>query len=39
MKYSFAFGAAGHAGEKGTFDTILNLQYFIQTLKLRWPTQ
>jgi hypothetical protein len=27
-KYNFAFCAAGYAGEKGTFDSILNLKIF-----------
>jgi hypothetical protein len=29
IKYTFAFCAEGAAGEKETFDQILNLEYFI----------
>jgi hypothetical protein len=39
MKYSFAFCAAGYATEMGTLDSVLNLKYFIQADKFRWPTQ
>ena len=39
IKYHFAFCAAEDAEEKETFDSILNLKYFIQALKFRWPTQ
>jgi hypothetical protein len=35
IKYSFVFCAAGDAGEKGTFDSILNLEYFIQAVKFQ----
>jgi len=38
IKYNFAFCAAADAEEKETFDSILNLKYFIQTVKFRWPT-
>jgi hypothetical protein len=33
IKYNFAFCAVGDAGEKGTFDSILNLKYFTQAVK------
>jgi hypothetical protein len=33
IKYNFAICAVGDAGEKGDFDSILNLMYFIQTMK------
>jgi hypothetical protein len=33
-KYNFAYCAAG---KRGTFDSILNLKYFIQAVKFRWP--
>jgi len=36
IKCSFAFCAAGDAGEKGIFDSFLNLEYFIQEVKFRW---
>jgi hypothetical protein len=39
IKYNFAFCAVRDAGEKGTFDSILNLKYFIQTVKFPWSTQ
>jgi hypothetical protein len=29
--------AEGDAGEKGTFDSILSLKYFIQAVNFRWP--
>jgi hypothetical protein len=29
----------GCAGDKGSFDSVLNLKYFIQALKVRWPIQ
>jgi hypothetical protein len=38
-QYHFAFSAAGDAGEKGNFDSILNLKHFIQAVKFQWPTQ
>jgi hypothetical protein len=39
IKYNFAFCAAADADEKETFDSILNLKYFIQAVKFRWPIQ
>jgi hypothetical protein len=39
IKYKFAFFAAGNAGEKGTFDSVLILKHFIQAVKLTWPAQ
>jgi len=39
IKYNFAFCAAGGAEERGTFDSVLNLKYFIQAVKLPRPTQ
>jgi hypothetical protein len=39
VKYNFAFCAAGDAGEEINFDSVLNLKYFIQTLKFRCRTQ
>jgi hypothetical protein len=39
MKYNFAFCAVGDAGEKGTFDSVLNLKYFMHEVKFWWPTQ
>jgi hypothetical protein len=35
IKYNFAFCAAGDAGEKRTFDSMLNLKYVIQAVKFR----
>jgi hypothetical protein len=32
-EYNFAFCAAGDAEENGTFDSVLNLKYFIQAVK------
>jgi len=31
--------AAGDVGERGTFPSGLNLKYFTQAFKFRWPTQ
>jgi len=39
VKYNFAFCAAEDAGEEINFDSVLNLKYFIQTLKFRCRTQ
>jgi hypothetical protein len=39
VRYNLAFCAVVDAGKKGTFDSILNLKYFIQAVKYRWPTQ
>jgi hypothetical protein len=39
VKYNFAFCAAEDAGEEINFDSVLNLKYFIQTLKFRRRTQ
>jgi hypothetical protein len=39
LKYTFAFCAAGDAGEKETFVPILNFKYFIQAVKFRWSSQ
>jgi hypothetical protein len=33
------FCAAGYARGKGTFDSVLKTKYFIQTVKLQWPSQ
>jgi hypothetical protein len=33
IKYNFAFCGVGDAGKKGTFDSIVNLKYFIQSAK------
>lgn len=38
-KRNFVFCAAGDAGEKGTFDIVLNSKHLIHAVKLRWPTQ
>jgi hypothetical protein len=38
IKYHFAFCAREDAAEKGSFDSVSNLKYFIQAVKLRWPT-
>jgi len=32
--YGFAFCVAGDAGEEGTFDSVLNLKYFIHAVKV-----
>ena len=37
--YNFAFCVAGDAGKEGTFDSVLNLKYFIPAVKFRWHTQ
>jgi hypothetical protein len=37
--FYFAFCVAGDAGEEGTFDSVLNLKYFIPAVKFQWPTQ
>lgn len=37
IKYTFAFCAVGDSGERGTFDSVSNLKYFIHTAKFRWP--
>ena len=37
-KHYFAFSTVRYAGERGTFNSILNLRYFIQAAKFRWPT-
>jgi hypothetical protein len=42
IKYSFAFCAVGDAGEKGTFDSIVNLKYsgseiVVSHSNLLWP--
>lgn len=34
VKYNFALCAAG---EKGTFDSVLNFKYFINAVKFSWP--
>jgi hypothetical protein len=39
IKYNFVFCAAGDAGAKGTFDSVLNLKYFTYAVKFQWPTQ
>jgi hypothetical protein len=39
VKYNFVFCAARDVGEKGTFDSILNLKYFIHAVKFQWPSQ
>jgi hypothetical protein len=39
IKYNFAFCVVGDAGEKRTFNAILNLKCFIHAVKFRWPTQ
>jgi hypothetical protein len=39
IKNTFAFCAAGNTGWKATSDSVLNLKYFIQAVKFRWPTQ
>jgi hypothetical protein len=36
IKYNVAFS---DAGEKGTFDSVLNLKWFIQAVKIHWLTQ
>jgi hypothetical protein len=39
VKYSFAFCVTEDTGEEIKLDSVLNLKYFIQTLKFRWRTQ
>jgi len=39
VKYNFAFFTVGDAREKGTFDLIFNLKYFIHREKFQWPNK
>jgi hypothetical protein len=34
IKYNLAVCVVGDAGEKGTFDSVVNLKYFIHAVKL-----
>jgi len=38
IKCNLAFCAVWDAGEKGTFDSVVNLKYFIHAVKLLWST-